>query len=404
MKTTYRELLRKFQFPLLLVTGIMSIVLYIYGKQGIPFFWVIPSIYLAFAFSVMGLPRKLRWFLGAGGAAILLALGVLLPGGTVSALCGAAFAIVCLLTVPMAGWDWQEELPQGIYWAGLASHGLCYLLAVIRRTEGNPLPEQVTIAMGLCFLCYALLVLLGLNRQALGHAALGRHTAAASVRRRNLLLILSFFLLTGLVAFTPALSHWLYLGFRLLIGWLTSLAQRRDTPSHQPAEDITFPNDVIPENTPIDNNSAANRLHPDGVPWINERADSPLPWVFMGCVIVLILLALPLLLRLLSRLLKKLITPGEDSYVDEVTAIRPEKTDSKAESPQEKRKAVFGRLTPTQKIRRHYARLMKKHRWDASRTARENLTGDAAQLYEHARYSGQEATAQQAERFAQQAK
>ena len=45
-------------------------------------------------------------------------------------------------------------------------------------------------------------------------------------------------------------------------------------------------------------------------------------------------------------------------------------------------------LTPTQKIRRRYLRIMKKHpEWAAGTTAREKLSDQAANIYERARYS-----------------
>ena len=208
------ELLRKCQFPLLSVTGLMSVMLYIYGKQGIGMVWVLPGIYLAFTLAVMVAPRKMRWFLAAGGAAGSAAAGILLPGDTVSTLWGICYALLVLLSVPMADMHWDAELPKGIYWVGLAAHALCYILVTIQRLEGNPLPQSAVTAMGICFVSFALLVLLGLNRYALTSAALGRHRAAPTVRRKNLLLVLSFFALTGLVAFTPALSAALYQGFR----------------------------------------------------------------------------------------------------------------------------------------------------------------------------------------------
>ena len=50
-------------------------------------------------------------------------------------------------------------------------------------------------------------------------------------------------------------------------------------------------------------------------------------------------------------------------------------------------------MTPGERIRVRYARLMdRKPQWSESSTARENLPGDAAALYERARYSEHEMT------------
>lgn len=399
MRNRGYELLRKCQFPLLMTCGLMSVVLYTYGKEGIALPWVIPCIYLAFGMAMMTVPRMLRWFLGVGGAAALVALGIQLPGGIVSSLCGAVFAILTLMGIPMAGWSWDEELPKGFYWAGVAAHAVCYTLAMFRDFEGTPLPEHAVMGMRICFLCFALLMLLGLNRSALNGAALGRHRAAPAVRRRNLLIVLSFFALSGLVAATPALSSLLYRSFRWLIGWLASLMQQPTDTYYEPVEEITLPNELVPETIVQVETDRVDRLNPDGVPWMNEKAATLLPWVFMAFVLAMTVLAIPPLLRLLSKLLKQLVKPGDEGYVDEVTRIRKEKPPVRKSVTASGKAPSFGKLTPTQKIRKRYAWLMKKKAWGPTRTARENLSCEAAELYELARYSGQEATAEQAEQF-----
>jgi hypothetical protein len=60
-------------------------------------------------------------------------------------------------------------------------------------------------------------------------------------------------------------------------------------------------------------------------------------------------------------------------------------------------------MTPVQRIRYQYSVLMKKHPyWSEQSTARENLPKDAAQIYEKARYSEHDVTAEDVQRFDEQ--
>ena len=60
------------------------------------------------------------------------------------------------------------------------------------------------------------------------------------------------------------------------------------------------------------------------------------------------------------------------------------------------------KLTPAQRIRYRYQRLLKKHsQWPGSSTARENLPGEMAPYYEKARYSQKTVSAEEAETFAE---
>ena len=402
MKNRGYELLRKCQFPLLLATGVAPWLFYTNADRGLAVVAWIPWVYLLGACLAMALPKKLRWFWGAAAALLLLGLGY--RGDQMSFLWSAGFALMLLLGIPTAAWSWEEELPKGFYWVGLASHAICYFMLFKRDYEGDPLPGIAVWGIGICFLCFVLLTILGLNRSALVHAALGRHRAAVSVRRRNLLTILGFFLATCLISFTPVLPGLLYRGFRWLLLLLTRWAEKPQDPYYEPVDEITFPPDSIRDTVALPDRVTVDRLDPGGTPWATKGGMTPLVWIFCILAAILVAMGLWVVLRLALRLLRGLSHPAEEGYVDEITSLRPARTKKKNSLRSETGTENWGRLSPVWKIRRRYAKLIKKHRWGASRTARENLPGTTASLYEQARYSGMEVTAKQAEQFLKETK
>ena len=397
------ELLRKGQFFLLIATGLAPGLLYTYGVRGLPLAWPIIGLYLLFAWVALLLPKLLRWCCAVLGAMAILWLSYR-SGYTFPDLWGMGFALALLLGVPVSFWGWDEELPKGLCWTGFALHGIIYFLCFKQEFEGSPLPASAVWSIGICFLCFVLLSLLSMNRSALVHAALGRHRASPAVRQRNLLTILAFFGLTGLVAFSPALSSALYYGIRWLLDQLTKLVNRPAETYYEPVGDVSFPREEVWESLVRPDRESASHIETGGTPWAAKGGMTPLLWVFCILAAILVIMALWVLLRFVIRLLKDLSHPGEESYVDEITSLRPTKVKKKKPLPKQEGEENWGRLSPVWKIRRRYARLMKKNRWGSARTARENLPTATANLYEQARYSGTEVTAQQAEQFLKETK
>ena len=124
----------------------------------------------------------------------------------------------------------------------------------------------------------------------------------------------------------------------------------------------------------------------------------------------LVALAARFLYRRLKKLAKYLLelmrryaaASGED-YEDEITDTREEGRERHLPLRALRRHLDLRddrSLSPAQRIRRRYARLRMHHPdWQDSRTARETLSGDAARLYERARYSEHPVTDEEATEF-----
>ena len=132
----------------------------------------------------------------------------------------------------------------------------------------------------------------------------------------------------------------------------------------------------------------------------------------IAVVIFLIIIALRIVWRKLKILLKELwirlnayMASSSEDYVDEIADTRDD-ADHERMMRRRKRKQLRKRvdestLNPQQRIRYRYLLYWLKHpEWTPERTARENLDGDAAQIYERARYSTHEVTERDAEAFA----
>lgn len=403
MKQKTYELLRKGQFSLLIGTGLAPGILYSYGMQGLHGAWGMIGLYLAVSWMALALPKFLRWCWAGLGALALLWLSYR-SGCAMPDLWGIGFALALLLGIPATFWGWDEELPRGLCWAGIVLHGIIYFLCFKQDFEGAPLPSATVWSIGICFLCFVFLTLLSMNRSALVHAALGKHRPAPAVRQRNLLTVLIFFILTGLVAFSPALSSALYYGIRWLLAQLARLTNRPAETYYEPVGDVTFPKEEVRESLVRPDRDSGAQMNVGGTPWAAKGGMTPLLWVFCFLAAILVIMALVVLLRLAIRLLREISHPGEEGYVDEITSLRPAKTKKKKSLPKQEGEENWGRLSPVWKIRRRYARLMKKNRWGTARTARENLPDSTASLYEQARYSGTGVTAKQAEQFLKETK
>ena len=111
------------------------------------------------------------------------------------------------------------------------------------------------------------------------------------------------------------------------------------------------------------------------------------------------------LARRLMDMMRRYAAAATEDYDDEITDTREDGERGRNMPLQAlRRRLALGddkSLPPAERIRRRYARLRLKHAdWQDSRTARETLPDDAAQLYERARYSEHPVTGEDAEDFA----
>jgi hypothetical protein len=103
--------------------------------------------------------------------------------------------------------------------------------------------------------------------------------------------------------------------------------------------------------------------------------------------------------RLLGKWLETASSTQHDDYIDEISDTRDDAT---VAVRKKRRDPILPprNMTPNQKIRYRYKRLLIKHpEWKQYYTARENLPEEAAKLYERARYSTHPITGEEAEQF-----
>jgi ABC-type multidrug transport system fused ATPase/permease subunit len=140
--------------------------------------------------------------------------------------------------------------------------------------------------------------------------------------------------------------------------------------------------------------------------------------IFVAIAVVLIALIVLWVIRFLWRKLRQLAiylygqlrhyaSSASEDYIDEIEDTRSEGEGRVSFAQQILRRRNARRnlkdLPPREQIRVRYSMLRGKHpEWEQSHTARETLNETSARLYEKARYSSHEVTAQDSETFAEQ--
>ncbi|MGN1021613.1 MAG: hypothetical protein ACI4O7_14720 [Aristaeellaceae bacterium] len=399
---------RKAQFPLLLGSGavpVLTMVLLGFAPEKAHLAWVF-ALAFALAGEVCLLVRgKARLLAGLAGCAAMAALGwQLLPAG------GAWLAPACCmalvgLSLPMGGWPRGRELHPGWLVAGLLMHLAAQLMVnVARRTGENGGYIAAAPMLIISFILFAALAMLSINRSSMDTASMGRQKIPASMRRMNTLLTCGLLAVTLLISAIPAIRRWLEQAWDWLmvmlvrfLSWLAQLLPKSESTGEGPVEpaDMGGFGDAVSE--------------PSKLALILEKVAFVIAAI---AAVILAILALRFLYRQLKKLARRLMdmmrryaAAATEDYDDEITDTREDGERERSKPLQAlRRRLALGddrSLPPAERIRRRYARLRLKHTdWQDSRTARETLPGDAAGLYERARYSEHPVTAEDADQFA----
>ena len=251
------------------------------------------------------------------------------------------------------------------------------------------------------FLAFVLLELFSLNRMTLNRASAWYHKASTNIRRKNRIMVIAFFLLITLLVITPVLVD----ALKWLIGTLLRLFQSSDTP--QPSIPPETVDNVDPGIGDIDGGTSTFAS-------VAEMIFSVMVDIVMVLAIAALVCALLMRVPRFVRWLKKLLgtmsrfaaAVGED-YEEEITDIRDRDSLGKTRFSNGRRIRLAEelRMTPRQKIRHRYWKLLRKHPdWADSTTARENLPEQTASYYERARYSNDTMTEEDARQFASEIK
>ncbi|MBQ4265453.1 MAG: hypothetical protein IJB85_08080 [Clostridia bacterium] len=251
------------------------------------------------------------------------------------------------------------------------------------------------------FLLWLLLLLLAFNRISLNNATLSRYRLSAGMARAGTALTVCMFSLALLLCAMPAVVQgirWIFRTLRnvsvyLLLLLINLFADESVGGFTEPGVPMR-PQSMLP--APED---------PSLLAVILERIAS---LVSMAVLIVGAVFFVRLLVRTLARLMRRLIDRLQryaaavtEDYEDEITDTRGEDGERSFHPLRRRvRQAAQYPATPVGRIRRRYAQLLARHpAWPVSSTARENLSPNAASLYERARYSDHEITDEDAQRF-----
>lgn len=411
MRLNWKDFGRRWQMIWLLAFGTapVALVLCAHAPDGR---WggglTMMAIYAVLAGLCLTVPGKRRLAAGAGCAALLTAAGfVLLPVREfpVAALLIVLYGTMLLAGLPIGGWERGRELHPAAGTTCLAAHVAVQVLVNVDARSGEKLYGSVAALLTLCFVGFAALMLLSLNRMNLNEATNGRQTAPASMRRKNVALTMGLLAVTLMIASAPAVIRaaralWAWLKARIaeLLRWLAGLL-------------------------PMDGETGVEGGGLGGMfPGGEAQEPGELAMILQKALTVLVCIGLTVLaavvLRLLWKKLRRLAAwlrerlgayaaATSEDYEDEVVDTREDgersrivrKRRRKAERLDERR------LSPAGRIRYRYRKLCARHpEWTEASTARENLPDSAASIYERARYSGREATAEDAEAFARETK
>ena len=362
MKMNTGELLRKAQAPILVATTLMPLTLFLFG--------IFAPEHVAMA-----------WLL------LLLVL----------------YGPALLAMMPVAAWSWHMELPPIVCYVSIGLFLMVQTLSYLMVDRFPMLSAVISIHMTVSFLLFALLTLLGMNRNTLNSAAVQRHKASLNVRRKNRMLVLGFFLLVTFLVATPAIMDAVWSAFLWILAKIRELRELL-----RGNEDPTL--STVPTGTPeigeMGDLGGGDTLFARIMRAVFYVLSMIAPAALILFIAFFLFKKAPVLMRKLRKMmvsLHRFADASSDDYIDEITDVRDIDSVKRLRPRTERwlRPAEERRMEPGQRVRYRYRRLLKKHpEWTQDKTARENLPEDPAGIYERARYSREAVTEEEAKQFA----
>lgn len=412
MKLNTTDFRRKLQHPLLLAflsVPVLLILCLTTAPEVLPQVWLLPVAYVLLGWGCILLPGKTRLIGGIVSIALMIALSAALlgPAGEITlAFLPLMYIVLLFFTLPIGGWPRGRELALGWHVGGVCTHVLLQFMINMARRGGVDTYEPGQTPLLVSFLCFAVLVLLALNRASLDSAAQSRRTVPLLMRRQNIVITLALLVIGVAVAAIPAIGSaldvvwdWFLQVVALIAGFIVTLMPQKSgggSGGAAPGDmDMGFGEVAAPSQFAL----------------IMEKV---IGIVALIVVIVLLIFALRALGKKLVKLLRYLwgrlgqysASVGED-YEDEITSTRDE-SDTEREGLLSRLRryapAEEKGLTPTERVRSRYRRMKQRRDWGRASTARETLPEEAAILYERARYSGEALTEDEANRFHERTK
>lgn len=406
MREKWIRLWRDFRFPLLIAFGTMPVALLLFAQYTpvlLPFVWAWPLGYILLDALSTRIPGK--WRILYGLLELLLLAGCGYFAGTVTGswlvlIVPGMYCLLLLWGLVLTAEARNDRVGPLWYIVCIGVHLLAQLLQYSARVTENPAIDPVRPWTSVAFFAFAIIGLITLNQANLRFSTSGRQNASLLMQRKNLLLVVGLFAIGLLIACTPAivkaagnLLQWLLVSILWLIYNLFGEQEMEQAPGEEAVGQDNL-----------------------GLPVAGETAQAPQWLTILLTVFVLALVAavalyalyflgkkLIVFFKFMTRISGKYLHAVSEDYVDEITDTREGREDqSKARNRKHRLSAQDERkLSPDQRIRYRYLRLMQKHpEWNSGATARETLPADAAPIYERVRYSSHPVTEADAEAFA----
>lgn len=396
-----KEFFRKCQFPLTMVLAANPIPLLIYVSLApalLPFFWAIPVVCMLLMVLAFKIPGKFRMAYGVAGCVVLAAMGVafLMVDSTLfTLLVPVTYCVLLMMSLPVAGWEAEKELPLGWYWGGLGLHAGVFFFKFFMKAVHGFQWDSIDTWLLVSFFGMAIFAVLSLTRSNLNNSANGRQKPTAFMWQKNIGLTVGFFALAMVIALIPSV----YQVLEAVFDWIGDLISNM------------INNLKIDDFRPDDGSGGEGMPQPDQsapmtwTDWLVQLLLNLLFYAFTFSMLGFILIwTVPRVIRGVKRLIEKLLSGtsayfqnASEDYEDEVTDLR----DSVVRQKRVRLSSAEERsLPPAERIRYRYRRLLSKHpNWTGASTARENLPEKAAPYYEKARYSTHPITEEDAASF-----
>ena len=396
MNNNLKNFLRKCQFPLIIALETAPIPLTLFSFLSadlFPFAWAFLGLFTLLSIFAIAIPGKFRKIWGVLGCLMILGLTVLALSHVRNFFMLIATVLYLGLFVwslQIGSWSWDTELHSFWMWTGIVIHLIFQLILAAARVSNITQTAIAEPGILVCFFLFAFFAMLSLNRDSMSTASMGQQKVSKSMRGKNLVFTLGFFVIAFLVTLIPSLIDavkkawkWLLDVTIVVVKWLIAhYPSGTNYSTGQSAEDVTSAVDM--------SGAEASKFA--------LFMEVVIKWVLIGIYVIIIIIFLIFVVKKLIQLIKYLWnkvnrfghTISED-YEDTVTDTR-DSGDKEGTFMDRLRSRIAEAdetgLTPTQKIRRRYLRIMKKHpEWAAGTTAREKLSDQAANIYERARYS-----------------
>lgn len=409
MKMNTGELLRKAQAPILVGTTLMPLSLFLFGifaPEHVAMAWLLFGAFVLLAEISLLIPGKWRLAFGILGVVAISWVNARIASYTESnwlLLLLVLYGPALLAMMPVAAWSWHMELPPIVCYVSIGLFLMVQTLAYLMVDRFPMLSEVISIHMTVSFLLFALLTLLGMNRNTLNSAAVQRHKASLNVRRKNRMLVLGFFLLVTFLVATPAIMDAVWSAFLWILAKIRELREllRGD-------KDPTL--STIPTGTPeigeMGDLGGGDTLFARIMRAVFYVLSMIAPAALILFIAFFLFKKAPVLMRKLRKMMAsfhRFADAASEDYDEEITDTRDHDTVKRLKIRTERwlRPAEERRMEPGQRVRYRYRRLLKKHpEWTQDKTARENLPEDPAGIYERARYSREAVTEEEAKQFA----